>query len=145
MYIELHAVDAVGDGEDVSWRCWKDGGGEQRWEFRRLINSADYGPKIQPSEVVRSEERQWSAHFDTLGLSDDTYRASIHSVRQKRVPVTNEEDQASVSAAGLLALHLFWIEYRHKIARKHKHFAVLAAFLGHFDKQFVKDPMDSCI
>ena len=110
-YCEFRCVSAAGQAQSPSWRLWTNSDGDLRWEMRRIIASGGYAARYNetPCDVMRQEMPQWKAHFYNMHLSDHTFIRSVHAARQKREPVTIEEDQASLSSEGLLALHSYWL------------------------------------
>ena len=73
---------------------------------------------LQFSKLIQKELGQWQAEFVQVGLPATTYVRSLHAARQANQGVTNEEELASMSTAGVLSLHFFWVEFRRERHRK---------------------------
>lgn len=132
-YFDFEVVDDEGCIAKGTWRCWVAPPDNLRWEARRVILSGGYGAKVnnlQFSKAVKPEMGQWQAAFADLGVDSNTaWVRSIHAARKKGDHITQEDDLASFSTAGVLAILLFWCEYRRELARKASARCVLKTFL----------------
>lgn len=85
---------------------------------------------LQFSKVVKPEMGQWFVVFADLGIDASTaWVRSIHAARKKGDGVTGEDDLASFSTIGVLAILLFWCEFRRELARKAAARCILKTFL----------------